>query len=235
MKIFTNSKTAIGLFLIMSSLINSAKAEIEISQSLDGLSEAEKAWLMDDSNLDAFAISEGELKMSPKASKKEYWLENHLSVTPTSIQDGWMKFSQCHHQLDPVAKIEVSYNADNTRSLKLKSSQGIENIKVHPHSVELQNVTRGAMVCINGESKTLFNNGKDFVIKRGPYMRKFLDGYYPMIVEENIFLQGVDAQLIESSPLTIESAQSASKIHEYCYRYAFEGKLQPNYTFKLND
>lgn len=238
--------------VVMPLFISTAHAEIEISESLEGLTAAEKAWLLDDSNLDAYAVSSETLKHSSKANKKDYWLQNRLFINSQSLNKGWINFSQCHNQLDPVPKIEVAYHPTNIRNLQVISFDNIEDVEVLEHSVELINVERGGKVCINGESKTLKIEKDGFSLSRGPYMRKFLDGYYPMIVEETIEIETIKTQLIEQSPQLIEnqynltnnkvseSSLSMTKIDNtqnnkkrYEFNYAFEGQLKPKYRFTV--
>lgn len=210
-----------------------AAAEIEISQSLEGLTEEEKAWLLDDSNLDAMAVASETLVWSDKANKQSYWLKNTLKIDADSLKTGWIEFSQCHFQLDPVPKIEVAYHPQNTRNLKVIDYQGIEQARALKHQVLLVNVTRGAQVCIQGESRTLALLESGFYIQRGPYMRKFLDGYYPMIVEETIELNKLKAVLVKQSPTNPGAQELISDSNHYRFRYSFEGQLRPYYEFRM--
>ena len=221
--------------------VPSSFAEIEFSESMEGLTPEEKAWFMDDSNLEALAVASEELKFSAQANKQSYWLSNHLIISDSSLDNGWIDFSQCHHQLDPVPKIEVAYHPKNIKNLKVKSSSNIENVSVKDHSVELINVKRGGKVCIQGKSKTLKFEKNAFKITRGPYMRKFFDGYYPMIVEETIEMDQLHTQLLEQSPQLKEDkylnnkTEVNNKLEKAVYRfnYAFEGQLKPVYKFSL--
>lgn len=216
-------------------------AEIEISESLEGLTPEEKAWLLDDSNLEAFAVSSEVLKYSQKASKESYWLSNHLTINPQSLDNGWIAFQQCHNQLDPVPKIEVAYHPVNIKDLHIQTYEKIENVTVKAHSVELINVKKGAKVCIQGQSKTLKIDKEGFKLTRGPYMRKFLDGYYPMIVEETIEMKQMKTQLVEQSPQLVANSYKNEQVKvtqptmqsQYRFDYAFEGQLKPMYRFSL--
>lgn len=228
--------------IILLSISQVSFADIEISDSLEGLTEAEKAWLLDDSNLDAFSVASETLKYSNKASKQNYWLSNHLTINQKSLNDGWITFSQCHNQLDPVPKIEVAYHPKNIKGLEVINFSNIENVNVKAHSVELLNVAANGKVCIKGESKTLKANKEGFQLKRGPYMRKFLDGYYPMIVEETIEMNKLKTQLLEQSPQLKKETygNNATKVEEegvekmvYQFNYAFEGQLKPMYKFGI--
>lgn len=225
--VFTFSKTAL--------------AEIEISESLEGLTAAEKAWLLDDSSLDAFTVASETLKYSSKASKENYWLSNHLMINQQSLNDGWITFSQCHNQLDPVPKIEVAYHPNNIKNLQVTTFDNIEDVTVKAHSVELLNVSANGKVCIKGQSKTLKVDKGNFELKRGPYMRKFFDGYYPMIVEETIEMDNLKTQLLEQSPQLKQDSYENTNISinraiekkVYQFNYAFEGQLKPMYKFAI--
>lgn len=223
--------------LLLSVITFSAYAEIEISESLEGLTPEEKAWLLDDSALDAFVVSSETFAWSKKASKDNYWLSNHITVTPKTLDDRWLQFSQCHHQLDPVPKIEVAYHPTNIRNLEVVSAEGIESTQLKMHSVELKDVSKGAKVCIQGESKTAKITQAGFEINRGPYMRRFLDGYYPMIVEETIEVANVQANLKSYQPAQ-KNVQNLTKTQhdsndEYKFEYAFEGQLRSQYVFSF--
>jgi hypothetical protein len=226
--------------LMLSSITTLGLAEIEISESLEGLTEAEKAWLLDDSSLDVFTVASEKLKWSSKASKDNYWVKNSLTISKQSLTNGWIRFDQCHYQLDPVAKIEVSYHPEKTKSLKVLSNNGINQVEVVGSFVVLQGVKKGAQVCISGSSKTLTPEGRRFSINRGPYMRKFLDGYFPMIVEESIQLEDdVSAKLISQTPNLENSSNNQNKkskdISDLTFKYAFEGVLQAHYLFERQD
>ncbi|WP_127470042.1 hypothetical protein [Thiomicrorhabdus aquaedulcis] len=224
----------IALSLLLLSPYSVAMAQIEISQSLEGLTEAEKAWLLDDSGLKsvtAHVASEG-FAWSDKANKESYWLKNDLKIDHNSLASGWIDFSQCHYQLDPISKVEVAYNAQRTRNLNVVSSQGIEQAITQENVVVLSNVSRGAHICIKGQSQTLIRVANGFAVQRGPYMRKFFDGYFPMIVEENISLTA-PARLTTHTPTHITGLQKPSSQPQTAYQftYAFEGQLKPYYEF----
>jgi len=209
-----------------------AMSEIEISQSLEGLTPEEKAWFLDDSNLDAMAVASENLIWSDKESKKNYWLKNVLKINAQSLKTGWLEFSQCHYQLDPVPKIEVTYNPKHTRNLKVISHQDMDQATTRKDAVVLMNVRRGAQVCIQGESQTLKSLDNGFSLQRGPYMRKFLDGYYPMIVEESIELNQLKAELTKHTPIYPEAKKMKVQKSFYEFTYQFEGQLKPYYEFK---
>jgi len=232
-----HKKPVLTAFLISAGLsifsINS-HAEIDISQDLSDLTEAERAWLEDDSTLQAITVNGGQLNWLTEAETLgQYGLENSLTVTPSSLSDGWVQFTQCHNNLDPIRKIVVQYNAKNTRALKLKSAEKIESVSIEEDSraAVLMGVEKQARVCISGESKSLEETADGYLVKRGPYMRKFLDGYYPMALKETIKWPQTHLKLNTTNMQTQPgqrydySVQANTLIAEYW----FEGRLSPRY------
>ncbi|MBN2865772.1 MAG: hypothetical protein JXK16_07170 [Thiotrichales bacterium] len=210
-------------------------ADIEISQDLSDLTEAERAWLEDDSGLDAITVNGGQLNWLTEAQTAgQYGLENSLTVTQTSLTDGWVTFTQCHNNLDPIRKIVVQYNSNNTRGLTLQSSEKIESVNIDEsnRAAVLIGVKKHARVCISGESKSLEETADGYLVKRGPYMRKFLDGYYPMALKETIKWQQTDLKLNTTGMQTQlgQSFDYSGQSKTLIAQYWFEGRLSPRYV-----
>jgi len=235
-----------------------AAADITFSDDLSDLTPQERAWLEGDGPRPDVAQSmkdnhqpmtvtptddfptrfenEALVWLSPEQVQKDaYYLVNHLTVTPSSLKDGWVEFEQCHHQLDAINKVEVVYNPDNTRNLSVTQAQGIGQTNTLTASVVLKQVSAQAHVCIEGESQTL-NKTQDqqWQLTRGPYMRKFFNGYYPMHLQENLSWDPSQISLTQPSP-TIENQPSG---RQYTHQsgqlkaaYWFEGALRPVYRF----
>lgn len=211
-------------------------AEIEISQDLSDLTEAERAWLEDDSTLQAMTTNSGQLNWLTQAQTAgQYGLENDLTLPVSALTDGWILFTQCHNNLDPIHKIEVQYNAQNTRNLTLASSQNIEAVQIdnQGRSAILFGVQKRGRVCISGESKSLEKVGDGYLVKRGPYMRKFLDGYYPMSLKETINWSQTDLKLNKSNMQSKigRSYDYSDKSKTLSAEYWFEGRLSTRYLF----
>jgi len=212
----------------------SLQAEIEISESLDGLTNAEKAWLLDDSGLDALAVSSKRFKWSHETTNQDYWLRNELTITPNSLETGWIDFHQCHYQLDAVSKVEIHYPPDITQHLNVVITNKLCRHHVLNNTVQLQQVRKGASICVTGASRTLSQKEGVYSIKRGPYMRKFFDGYFPMIVEETLTFDKVTIQLTGVSPSHPSPDHSIQGDH-FQFNFHFEGILTPLYEFKVTE
>ena len=229
------------LGILLMSLPSYLVAEIEFTDDLTGLTEQEKAWLESDMIDDNFHVNRGELTwVSPDKTQNQYRLENRIFLTPEAMKTGWVKFEQCHYQIDPINKIEVVYHTERSRNLKAIAFENIERVENQKASVVLIGVKKQAYVCIEGETLSFFPNQsleksqtKDatWTLKRGPYMRKFLDGYFPLQVTEEIHWSDTELQL--NSPQ--DTKQLGKQIHiegqQLNATYHFEGRLTLNYHF----
>jgi len=224
--------------LTLSTLVNVSYAEIEISQDLSDLTDAERAWFDDDSELNAITVNGGELNWVTKDKTiGQYGLENNLTLSVSALTDGWVQFTQCHNNLDPIQKIEVQYNAQNTRGLTLKEAQNIDAVQIdnNTQAAVLLGVKKQGRVCISGESKSLEKTDSGYLVKRGPYMRKFLDGYYPMALKETLNWSQTNLKLnangIQSQ--TGQVYEYSDKAQTLSAEYWFEGRLSPRYEFSV--
>jgi hypothetical protein len=230
-------------------------AEITFSDDLSDLTPAERAWLEgkgprpDVAGMVNSDVSQSQQDDFPTRFENHrikwltaetvpdssYYLINQLTITPDALRDGWVDFEQCHHQLDAINKIEVVYNSETTRALKVTHTQGIGRTQTQSASVTLQTVSPGASVCIQGQSQTLIAVGdQHWQLKRGPYMRKFFNGYYPMHLQERLNWSQTDLTLTQPEP-----GQRIGRIFDLhpqaqrlTARYWFEGELRPVYEFQ---
>lgn len=139
----------------------------------------EELWL--ETDLDA--INEGELEFLATPPKQPvHYLINQLTIDSSSLEDGWVGLRQCHENLDAVPDAEIVYRYRTIRDLRVLSSSGIGKAYIEGQSVQLKNVRRGAELCVEAEVRILERDGKTFVLRNGPFHRRFLDGYYPMHV-----------------------------------------------------
>lgn len=135
-------------------------------------------------------INEGQLNfLSKPPDQPVHHHQNKLVITRASLHDGWVNLKQCHYNMDNFPRVEVIYSPERIRKLKIVSSKNIELAWVENSSVQLVNVDKGATLCIQAESRALSQNTDgSYTLKNGPFMRKFLDGYFPMHVSIDIRL-----------------------------------------------
>lgn len=154
------------------------------------LSAAEKEddWFENDPYEQAQAVSEGELRFLPAPPEQPvHHHHNQLIITPGSLQDGWVELQQCHRHLDPVASLEIVFHQQRIRNLRLQLTENVGYAYVSGHTVQLEDVGKDAVLCLTAETQALqkLPDGR-YELHNGPYMRRFLDGYYPMRVSMDI-------------------------------------------------
>ncbi|VAW82851.1 hypothetical protein MNBD_GAMMA12-1879 [hydrothermal vent metagenome] len=154
------------------------------------MSEAEiEAWLNNDTDkLPGSRINEGKLHFLAKPPKKQvHHHHNTLIVHKKSLTNGWVKMQQCHQHLDKFPRAQIVYKKYKIKNLKLISSRNIEKTWIENHTIQLRNVKKGARICIEADTRALLKN-KDgsFTLINGPFMRRYLDGFFPMRVSMDL-------------------------------------------------
>lgn len=172
-------------------------------------------------------VNDGDLRFLLKAPDRlVHHHQNRITLTPDSLDSGWVRLEQCHQHLDPVPSTQVVYSPDRIRALRIVRTENIERAWVDENSVQMENIQHDALICIEAESLALSDDGANgYVLHNGPYMRRFLDGYYPMRVTLTVSLGGSGLRFDSLSPV----AQPGFGIHvsqdEVGYDTWFEGRL----------
>jgi len=137
----------------------------------------------------ALQVNEGELAFlkTPPTNKLVHTVTNTITISDSSLQTHWVTLQQCHKNLDAVAASEIVYQYEQMRNLRLEHYYGIDKAWIENQSVQMKDIQRGATLCVVADVRILKPNNKGgYVIRNGPYYRKFLDGYYPFHVMVNI-------------------------------------------------
>ena len=145
-------------------------------------------WFDENSDPSIENVNEGELEfIAPITDKSILHSGAVLSITEKSLETGWVGLDQCYRNLDPVAKMDVVYRYKNIKQLKITSSDNIGEAKVDGQTIQLEDVSSSAYICLQAEVQILEKTSQDsFVLSNGPYYRRFLDGYYPYHVSVSI-------------------------------------------------
>jgi len=233
--------SATTLILGFGNTSNSEAFEIERLTD-DEITAAERAWLeSDSSNENTRMINEGKITaVDPSLTRSQYALFNKIHFLPDSLQSSQVDFTQCHKNLDAMNAIDIVYNAQTISNLQVQSSTHIGSYTTERDKIELKNIAQGAEICISGTTNLLSYDSQtqQWLLVRGPYMRKFLDGYYPMHLQEQIDLSATNLSLVDIriegnstyQPTRQETGHS-SKAHLITLNYFFEGRLKPTYHF----
>jgi len=194
-------------------------------------------WFNDDSDMSIEDVNEGELKfIVPVTEKNILHSEAELTITEKSLETGWVGLHQCYRNLDRIDKTDVVYSYKNIKQLKITSSGYIGEAKVDGQTIQLEDVSASAFICVQAEVKILEKISQDtFVLSNGPYYRRFLDGYYPYHVTVNISYPADRLKYIRISPAPqplFEVMQQSGKLHVDTW---FEGILQIDIKLSSTD
>ena len=194
----------------------------------------ETYWPDDDTDKIIDAINEGELNFLDKPPDKPvYHSQNTFIVLKSSIETGWIKLVQCHENLDKFPRVQIVYNRDRIRHLRITQQKNIGRAWVEDNTVQLTDVKSNARLCVQAESQALIAQ-KDgtFILQNGPFMRKFLDGYFPMRVSIDIKfptnLSFIAIEPVEQKGFRV--IQGKQSLHLDAW---FEGRLVTRIRFKL--
>lgn len=130
-------------------------------------------------------VNEGELvflQQEPAADSAR--MEKRIDLAWGTLADGWARMHQCHHNLDPAAAVQIVYNGERTRDIRITGRDGVGQAEVVGPSVQMREIERGASLCVEAEVLAILPHPEKagYVVDNGPFMRRFLDGYYPMQV-----------------------------------------------------
>jgi hypothetical protein len=173
------------------------------------------------------AVNEGELRFLPLASVADAHVHhNEIRIDSGSLRQGWIRLVQCHDQLDAVPAAQVTFRPGRIRNLRVVSAQAIGRAWVEGHTVQLTDVGQGARLCISGESRAMSYLGEGrYRLQNGPYMRRFLDGYYPMRVVLDVRYPEGALRLAFHQPPTAPGFDLSREPGRVIVDAAFEGRL----------
>ena len=179
------------------------------------------------------AVSDGELRFLPAtAADGKHAHLNRIRITEASLDGGWVALQQCHEHIDAVPAAQILFRAGGIRNLTIESSRNIGRAWVEGHSVQLEDIGHDAVLCLHGESRALRDLGNGYYrLRNGPYMRQFLDGYYPMRVTLDIEYPADVIEVVGQSPVTQPGFSVHNGGSELLVDTTFEGRLITCFDF----
>ena len=185
------------LILLLSLLVSSglALAQQPTQQEVDDWFNAPSGPLTAD-------VNEGELNFLTKPPAKQvHHHHNVLTISDQTVRDGWAELRQCHSNLDKVPATQIVFREDRVKDLRIISFNGIESATVEGATVQLKQIGENAKVCVILQSKVLYKQPDgNLHIANGPFMRKFLDGYYPMHVSMEVIVKTKKLRFVDITP-----------------------------------
>ncbi len=175
----------------------------------------------------ADTVNEGPLHfLETVPAKPVHHHQNRIRIDPASLDTGWVALNQCHDHLDAVPRAQITFREGYVRDLRIDSASAIDEAWVEGASVQLVNVAPGAQLCLSAQTRALRNTGNGyFNLANGPYMRKFLDGYYPMRVTLDVDYPAEALRLIDVSPASQPGMALTERAGGLRLDAFFEGEL----------
>jgi hypothetical protein len=173
-------------------------------------------------------VNDGQLNFLAQAPAKPiHHHHNHIFITDDSLTSGWVRLEQCHRNLDPVSSLQVVYSKERTRDITILRTENIGKAWVHEHTVQMEQVEPVALICIRAETRALRADGDGkYSLANGPYMRRFLDGYYPMRVSMDVTLETSKLRYSDITPPPQTGFRFHQQGSELGYEALFEGRLR---------
>lgn len=198
--------------------------------------QASESWPFPDDDLEAriAEVSEGELILLEKVPDRPVHHHlNRIEIDTESLEQGWVGLQQCHTHLDPVDATQIVYHPARIRNIQIISVEQIEQVRIDGPSVQLTGIGRGARLCLQAESRALTRLGSDrFRLRNGPYMRRFLDGYYPMHVTLEITYPADALKLQDLRPIPGRAGNVQRTDGQVIWDSWFKGKLYTEFDFQ---
>lgn len=209
--------------------------EAEVDDYSD-LTPQERAWLLDDSELNELVSALDNLVietrfMPPFDLTEHYYMTNQIELNHESLSTGWAKLTQCHYNLDPVARLQIVYHPEHTKNLSILEDKAIDLSWVENKSIQMNGLQKGAKICVQADTYALTPQTNGYKIERGPFMRKFLDGYYPLHVELKISWPDLPLKVSNFTPSPQTGVEMKLNNQSLNARYWFRGELKPQIKF----
>ncbi len=182
-------------------------------------------------------VNDGQLHFLTEApAKPVHHHQNHIFISDDSLATGWSRLEQCHQYLDPVPSMQIVYSKDRIRNITILRSENIGKSWVHEHTVQMEQVAHDALICIKAETRALtVDKDGGYSLANGPYMRRFLDGYYPMRVSMNVTLETGKLKFTDISPAPQPGFKFRQDGIQFSYDAYFEGRLRTVFRFSKSN
>lgn len=149
----------------------------------------------------ALEVNEGELQLLEQLPEAvSHFHHTRLLITEQSLRDGWVTMYQCHSDLDKVDSSQIVYQPEQISNIRVLSTQNIGSVWVEGHTVQMKGIASGSKICLSADRRALSNEQARYYLRLGPFIRRFLDGYYPMHVRVEICYPD-SLELVSSSPV----------------------------------
>lgn len=179
-------------------------------------------------------VNEGDLNfLSTPPAKRVHHQHNVLTIDDQTVLNGWANLRQCHSNLDKVPATQIVFREDRVKDLRILSYSGIDEAWVEGSTVQLKQVRSDARICVELKSKVLYKQPDgNLHITSGPFMRKFLDGYYPMHVSMEVIVKTKKLRFVDITPARQNGFNVSIAPSLVTFDAWFEGRLNTLLRFR---
>ena len=181
----------------------------------------------------ALEVNEGELQLLDKPpTAAAHYHHNRMMITEQSLKDGWVTMYQCHSDLDKVHASQIVYDADHIRDIEIQSYANIGSVRVEGNTVQMKDIEAESEICISADKRVLSYANGSYYLRLGPFMRRFLDGYYPMHVRVEVCYPNI-IELVKTKPVNAIKHRNAAtqRLHADLDVWVV-GKLDIEFVFR---
>jgi hypothetical protein len=181
------------------------------------------------------AVNEGELEfLHEPPPEPVHHHRSRIVITGQSLADGWVLMEQCHERLDRVAEAQIVFNPGRTRSLEVLSFQNMDMAFVESNTIQLRGIREASKICARLETRALHSLGmRIFELRNGPFMRRFLDGYYPLQLSIQVEFPP-DLELVDHAPESQPGCAVRTTPGFIDVEALFQGELRTRFKFVVN-
>jgi len=154
-------------------------------------------------------------------------MEKQLLLDRDSLESGWATMTQCHYHLDPAPAVQIVYNEERTRNIRITRRDGVGKARVEGPSIQMREIERGASLCVAARVLAIepYPGGDGYLVENGPFMRRFLDGYYPMQVRLTVGWPANLLSFADSEPPPQPGLRLQARDDGVTLEAQFEGRL----------
>jgi hypothetical protein len=179
------------------------------------------------------SVNEGDLRFLVKPPPNRFHHHsNFIDISALSLNDGWVMLRQCHENIDPVPTAQVVFRPGGIRALRIVSAENIGKAWVQGHTIQLEDVRAQAKLCVSAESRAFHAlGGGVYGLRNGPFMRRFLDGFYPLRVHMEISYPPEILELMAHQPETQNGFSVDQRTGGVSVDTLFDGRLFTCFLF----
>jgi hypothetical protein len=157
-----------------------------------------------------------------------------LTITASSLDDGWVPNRQCHRNFPLFPSLQISFKEGSVRAMQITERSGVEEAFVEEPTIQMKRTRPETTLCFTSENRTMTfdRDTGEYRMTVGPYYLRLFDGYFPLDVDLTIEYPSGDLRFVGMEPSEVEGAVVEKGDGNVHFTALFEGKLKLVFRFK---